>query len=814
MTTNEGHRPPTLLEVSEVVCTPMAVIDEEGAVFGWTEPARRLVGYSPVQAMRRPAASMLASAADWTTASARVQRSPGPDVWSGPVALRHMDGHTLEVGLRLSRLSGPDGAVRWLVTVTRADAVLSSAARGLRPSSLLGGAPVAICIRDAELRCTWVSGTAELVDGIPSATRLGRRLSDIRPSTESDALETAMRHVLRSGTSAIDLEYPEWLSSVGAYGPFEASYFRLDGPDGSPPALCAMWVSIADRDRARERLAIVDGAAARVGTTLDVARTGQELADIAVPLLADFAIVDLADPVRLGQDALLYPAPADSPIPPFRRAGLASVNQGAPEAIWAPGEEISVPPTSTYAFVLSSGRPSRTVLRLPPDSRPHRGMAWAEKIRKYGIHAFMVVPIHARGEALGVAAFARSRNPTPFEDGDLLLAEELVARAAVGLRNANRYTRERAIALALQRNLLPHHLTGGSAVDVASRYLPADIDAGVGGDWFDVIPLSGARVALVVGDVVGHGIEAAATMGRLRTAVRALADLDLPPDDLLTHLDDLIIRLTREDGVQELATQVLWATCLYVIYDPVTRRCTMARAGHPPPAIIEPQGRITFPDLPPGTPLGVGLSSFEAVELEVPEGSVLALYTDGLVESRTQDLDAGTDRLRAVLAQHDLPLDDRCSAVVEALSAHPPADDITLLMARTHGLGSCQVASWDLPPDPAAVSKARFLSARQLARWGLEHLVTSTELIVSELVTNAVRHGKGPIGLRLIRDAFVTCEVSDRSNTLPRLRHARVTDENGRGLLLVNRLSQRRGTRYTMGEGKIVWAEQELTPGI
>lgn len=254
----------------------MAVIDGEGAVLWWTRTAQQLIGYSPAQAMGRPAASMLASATDWTTASALARRSQAPDVWSGPVRLRHIDGRALEVGLRLSRLSGADGVVRWLVSATRADAVLSSpGAGGLRPSSLLGRAPVAICIRDAGLRCTWVNGTAELLDGIPAATRLGRRLSDVRPSTESEALETAMRQVLQSGTSAIDLEYPEWLSAVGAYGPFAASYFRLDGPDGSPPAVCAMWVNSADRDRARERLAIIGEAASRVGTTLDVARTGQ-----------------------------------------------------------------------------------------------------------------------------------------------------------------------------------------------------------------------------------------------------------------------------------------------------------------------------------------------------------------------------------------------------------------------------------------------------------------------------------------------------------------------------------------------------------
>ncbi|MFJ4850807.1 MULTISPECIES: SpoIIE family protein phosphatase [unclassified Streptomyces] len=799
--------------VSEVVCTPIAILGADGSVSGWVESARHLLGYSAQDAVGRPAAAMLASPGDRAAASALARRSHVlPQAWAGTVGVRHRDGRALDVGLRVSRLSGRQDGCRWLVSATRVDGVADSpAVSGLPLSSLLGSAPVAICVRDTGLRCVWVNDTAELLDGIPPVTRLGRRLTEVRPGAESGALEAVMRKVLDSGTPALDLEYPEWLSAVGTCGPFEASYFRLDGADGSPVGVCSMWVDVAERDRARERLAILSEADSRVGTTLDVARTGQELAAVAVPALADFAIVDLADPGGLGPDVLFHPALVDGPVPVFRRVALASIHEGPCEPLWTPGEVILAPANSTYAGVLSTGKPACTVLEpscLDPQD------PWAEKARTYGIHALMAVPIRARDEVLGVAVFARSRNPAPFDEGDLLLAEELVARAAPSLDNADRYSRGRAFALTLQRNLLPRKLTGGSAVEVASRYLPADIVAGVGGDWFDVIPLSGARVALVVGDVVGHGIEAAATMGRLRTAVRALAYLDLLPDELLTHLDDLVTRITQEhENVQGPPAQVLWATCLYIVYDPVTRTCTMARAGHPPPAVIDPEGRITFPDLPPGTPLGAGVSSFEAVELELPEDSVLALYTDGLVESRTRDIDAGIDRLTTVLARRGRSLDVQCSDVVDALSTHPPDDDVTLLLAQTRVLGPCQVVSWDLPLQPAAVSSARALTTRQLARWGLEHLVPSTELIVSELVTNAIRHGRGPIGLRLIRDQVMTCEVSDSSNSLPRLRHARPTDESGRGLLLVNRLSRRRGTRYTRGEGKIVWAEQDVAPG-
>ncbi|MGW0633346.1 SpoIIE family protein phosphatase [Streptomyces sp. NPDC002758] len=348
---------------------------------------------------------------------------------------------------------------------------------------------------------------------------------------------------------------------------------------------------------------------------------------------------------------------------------------------------------------------------------------------------------------------------------------------------------------------------------MASRYLPADTGVGVGGDWFDVIALSGARVALVVGDVVGHGINAAATMGQLRTAVRTLADLDLPPDELLAHLDDTVRRLSEEDSdAPGHGSVVFGATCLYAVYDPVTRRCAMARAGHPPPAIVDPQGQVTFPDLPAGAPLGIGLVAFDAVELELPEGSVLAFYTDGLVESRDDDIDVGMRRLGATLAAHaGRSLEDLSTQVMEALPTQPPTDDVTLLLVRTCTLSPTQVVSWDLPNELAAVSTARHVAARQLGEWGLEHLVTTTELIVSELLTNAIHYSAGPIRLRLIRHQVLTCEVFDTGPSCPRLRHSRSHDENGRGLLLVAQLSRRWGSRSAMG-GKIVWAEQVSTP--
>jgi PAS domain S-box-containing protein len=361
-----------------------------------------------------------------------------------------------------------------------------------------------------------------------------------------------------------------------------------------------------------------------------------------------------------------------------------------------------------------------------------------------------------------------------------------------------------SIDLALQRSLLPHHRPAQLAVETATRYLPADPQAGVGGDWFDVIPLSGARVALVVGDVVGHGIHASATMGRLRTAVRTLADVDLPPDELLTQLDDLILE-EIEEGIESVGE--VGATCLYVVYDPVSRHCTLASAGHLAPAVVTPDGSVDVVPVAPGPPLGVGGLPFEATELELSEGSLLVLYTDGLVEARDRDIDSGLRTLLRVLAEPAPSLEMTCDSVLKELMPGRPDDDVALLVARTHALGPSHVASWDLPADPAFVADARRHAADQLLTWGLQEAAATTELIVSELVTNAIRHASGPIQLRLIRNAALICEVSDASSTSPHPRRARDLDEGGRGLFLVGQLTERWGTRHTL-TGKTIWAEQ------
>ncbi|WUX63924.1 amino acid permease [Streptomyces sp. NBC_01431] len=384
-------------------------------------------------------------------------------------------------------------------------------------------------------------------------------------------------------------------------------------------------------------------------------------------------------------------------------------------------------------------------------------------------------------------------------------------------------THEHTTALRLQRSLLPDSLPPHSAVELASRYVPADNRTGVGGDWFDAIPLSGTRVALVVGEVIGHGLRAAATMGRLSTGVRVLAGLDLAPDELLFRLDDMVRQSAQEQtakrrapgavGTKPADEAALGVSCLFAVYDPVSGWCTMARAGQPMAAVLPPDSAIaTYPELPAGPPLGVSGLPYESTEFRLAPGSIMALFTDGLVQSADDGSGTGLGLLAETLAQSSRPLEELCDRAVAALLPGPVNDDATLLLVRTRMLAEDQVTAWELPPDPARVGDARTASTEQLVAWGLDDLVFTTELIVSELVTNAIRYAAGPVHIRLIRDETLICEVSDTGHTSPHLRHAETDDEGGRGLFIIAQMAQRWGTRYT-ATGKTIWVEQALPSG-
>ncbi|MFJ3773622.1 SpoIIE family protein phosphatase [Streptomyces sp. NPDC090075] len=433
----------------------------------------------------------------------------------------------------------------------------------------------------------------------------------------------------------------------------------------------------------------------------------------------------------------------------------------------------------------------------------------AGRPRQTGKQAWAFLPLTASGHTFGVCVVGCDR-PRSFEDEERTLLTAISALVAQALERARLYDAEHTRSQELQRSLLPLELPDLSACTVAARYLPAGQGMDVGGDWYDVIPLSGGQVALVVGDVMGHGLPQAATMGRLRTAVHTLADLELPPDEIMSHLNDIVA------GMGEGA----YATCLYALYDSTTQLCTVARAGHPPPAVLRPDGTVHLPKAGPDPPLGAAVPPFETVDLVMPEGSLLVLYTDGLVESATREMDAGMAELERLLRSSRAStsggsgtLERLCDTLVAGLlpAEQQTADDAALLVARVHALADDQMASWPLPENPQAAGQARKHVREQLSVWGLDDLAATTELLVSELVGNVVRHAKGPVRLRLLHGEELVCEVSDGSLTMPRIRRALETDEGGRGLQLIAALSQRWGTRYTMN-GKCIWTEQAL-PG-
>ena len=773
--------------------TARAVIDESGTLLEWNAGAERLLGWPVAEVVGRPGLNLLVD---------KDVLAPAGSRWDGTVALRHRDGHEVSVWLlahhRPSRNETPG---RWLL-FTPLDRGTPHSPDDPLTSAALTQSPCAVAVYDERLRLRRVNDAMADVIGLPEERMRGLRLAEIGGKPQSEELEAHMVQVLTTGRPLDVQTYMRTGGEDSAHA-WLARLAPLTDAEGRVRGVCLAAHDFTDNYLARERLQLVNEASVRIGSTLDITRTTQELADVLVPALADLVSVDLLDLQEHGGEP---PLRLTAPIG-LRRAAHLSVNPGTPEAVLQPGQLEHYPAGSPQADSLVAGR---TIVASVSSGALDQWLSWhktrAERVKEYGIHSTMSVPIQARGQTLGVAVLTRFRRPDPFSADDVLLAEEITTRAAVCIDNARRFSRERETALALQRSLLPRSLPRTAAVDAASRYLPA-ARAGVGGDWFDVIPLSGMRVAMVVGDVVGHGIQASATMGRLRTAVRTLADIDLAPDELLTHLDDLVVRLSAEAGNDGSPGEV-GATCLYAVYDPVSRHCTLARAGHPPPVVVPPGGVPQQVDLPAGPPLGLGGLPFESAELDLREGSVLSFYTDGLIETRDRDVDASHQMLCDALETYSDSLDETCDRVLHALLPSGGAlDDVALLLARTRGLPASQVATWHIPADPALVAPIRKQVVEQLDTWGLQEAAFTAELVVSELVTNAIRYGAHPIRLRLIHDeATLICEVSDTSHTAPHLRRAKTWDEGGRGLLLVAQLTQRWGSRHT-ADGKTIWAE-------
>ncbi|WP_329532562.1 SpoIIE family protein phosphatase [Streptomyces sp. NBC_01450] len=557
-----------------------------------------------------------------------------------------------------------------------------------------------------------------------------------------------------------------------------------------------------------DRLRFVGAATRRIARGIDLDEIVMGLCRATVPTFSDAILVYLRDPLPVGDERptgpLVLRLRRTDRIPEERDTenGFMPALRPEPNELSAMTAELcEVRPGGALAEVLRGVRP---VFADAPAARAALPELIGDELIVPTGQRAILAPLRGRRRVIGAALFVRRPERMAFETDDLLVAAQLATHSALGIDKAVLYGREAYIADELQRTMLPETLPRPTGVRLASRYLPAAETARVGGDWYDAIPLPGSRVALVVGDVMGHSMTSAAIMGQLRTTAQTLAGLDLPPQEVLHHLDEQAQRL----GTDRMAT------CLYAVYDPVAHRITIANAGHPPPVLLHLGGRAEVLRVPPGAPIGVGGVDFEAVELDAPAGATLLLYTDGLVESRLRDVWTGIEQLREKLAataqltgpDHPPPLEALCDEVLDMLGPGDRDDDIALLAARFDGIAPSDVAYWFLEPEDAAPGRARRLARRALSRWGMEDMSDSVELLVSEVVTNAVRYASRPVTLRLLRTDVLRCEVGDDVPQLPRLRQARATDEGGRGLYLVNKLARRWGATR-LSTGKVVWFE-------
>jgi serine phosphatase RsbU (regulator of sigma subunit) len=607
----------------------------------------------------------------------------------------------------------------------------------------------------------------------------------------------------REGSAMLTIETAEGLPAEAVV---TVHPMRAGGTSLAALALLRIPAPNAERfvDPALMRRQMLDDALTRIGDTLDIDDVARVLLDALVPHFCNVAGLLLLESLA-GDDELPSHGPEGS-LPLRRIALLHDEKDPAWEATFPTGEILRYPPNTPYYRCMDTAKPVLEAT-ISKSQASEIAKAWRRKpVAKLLSGASMtVLPLIARGTMLGFFVCTRQAGFRRFDAYDVDIGMEFATRAAVFIDNARRYSREHATALTLQRSMLPTGLSAPSSVEVRHRYLPGSKMIEVGGDWYESIALPGGRVALVVGDVAGHGVRAAVTMGRLRTAIHTLAMLELPPADSLLQLDELMHTLGEREPH--------FATCAYAVFDAVSGECEVAVAGHLPPLLVHPDGSNELLDVPPSPPLGIGNGEVESRQFKVEDGSLFVLYTDGLVENKGQDISDGLARLRGIFGPGSptRPLEDLCKATLDGVYSDHQRDDIAVLIARLRRLPEDNYASWTLAPKLTSVREARSVLAEPMKRWDLEDLIPTTELLVSELVTNAVKYSRGEVTLRLVNEKALVCEVLDSSGALPRLRQANSEDESGRGLQVVRQLSRRWGARRTP-TGKVVWCEQPL-PG-
>ncbi|MEU1618360.1 SpoIIE family protein phosphatase [Streptomyces sp. NPDC005722] len=673
---------------------------------------------------------------------------------------------------------------------------------GIYEKALFEQARTALEVYDLRLRVLRANPAALAVRGLPEDAVVGAALADL---DDGILLSPVMQEVLDSGSAVFDRP----VSARPATDPGTDHDYAVTGytlrDDGRAIGVAAMVHDVTEELRKRRELDLLNIARATIGNSLDPLRTAQELADMAVPCFADAVAVDLMESVLTG-DAPVGPVTVRLPM---RRAAFSS--RDGQYGAYAVGSASHFAFPTPYTQALGDLRP-RLVEAVPSSGGwLVHDRARADFIARSGTHSLIVTPLTVHGLVMGLASFYRGDPRTSsFDEQDLSLATQLATCTAICVDNARRFTREHTVATTLQRSLLPRMPPEAAAVRSSHCYMPGRY----GAHWFDVLPLSSCRVGLVIGYVPGEDLQASTAMGRLRTAASTLAAMDLPPDELLAHLDDVGRRLALEQDADPVtlhrARPPFTASCLYVTYDPVTQECAAATAGHAAPLVTAPDGVVSTLEVPPGAELGQG-SPYETVTKRLRAGSLLTLYSDGSKRRHPAEAEERLSRLHEVVADPWTSPEEVCDQIVyKVLRGATPQDGSAILVARTRVIEPGHISCWTFPAEASSVREARRAAHGRLAEWGLEDHAPVTDLVVSELATNVVRHAKGPIRLRLILDRALTVEVHDDADTAPHLRHARLQDEGGRGLFLVASLTQHWGTRYDE-TGKTIWAEQELT---
>ncbi|MGW1161950.1 SpoIIE family protein phosphatase [Streptomyces sp. NPDC002519] len=669
-------RPVSLLDVLSVAAV---VLDSGGRIVFWSPEAQDLFGYSAQEALGEFAGRLLVRPEHLQTVVglfAEVMETGHS--WSGAFPIRHRDGSSRLMEFRTMRLLNDAGEVYALGiaadhgTLVRVETDLALCER------LIDQSPIGLALMDPQLRYLLVNRALERIDGIPAAEHIGRPLRETDlPFPDIDTIESALHQVLATGTPLLD-QYAVGRTPAdpGNDHAWSLSFYRLEDPGGRVLGAAISVVDVTERhhaateaDRARRRLALIADASAHVGTTLEVEQTARELAEVATPDLADVVAVDVLDSAL----ACRRTGRPESGPELFRALALkASHPTLALRAADPPGDLAAYDGDRLVTLCVHTGRP--VLVRQVADQdlrRIARDPEATSLLARAGVHSYLAVPLIARGEVLGALDLKRTRNPLAFDQDDVVLACELAGRAAVAMDNARWFQSVRNTALTLQRSLLPDHPPHHPGLELAYRYQPAQATSEVGGDWYDVIPLDDDKTALVVGDVMGNGIDAAATMGRLRTATCAYADLDLAPDTVLQHLDKITCDLEH-----------YIVTCIYAVYDPHRGQCRLANAGHMPPALARPGREPALLDLPPGAPLGVGGVPFGTTTVELLPGDLLILYTDGLVETRHHAIDDRLNALLALLDKPDRPLEETCDLLLHGLRHADDHDDVALLAVR------------------------------------------------------------------------------------------------------------------------------------